>query len=65
MIIWNKALSPSEVRERALLADVSPVYNDLLTHLTMDTMPDGVLYDQIYNHLGKLYGGVRKVEVSI
>ena len=64
LCMWNKALTESEVYDRALMEDLSSVSSDLLAHYTMDTRPGGVLYDQMDNLPGKLYGGVRKVEVS-
>ena len=61
--LWNKTLNESEVRDRALLDDLSTVSGDLLAHYTMDTRPVDVLYDQTGHFNGQLLGGVRKVEV--
>jgi hypothetical protein len=62
--IWSEALNNTQVSQRALMNDLTPVSADLLAHFPMDTGSGSIFYDSIYGDItGNLVGGVRWLEV--
>ena len=62
--MWTKALSLTEIRDRALSVNLNQVDSDLHAHYPMDTGSGNKLYDQTVNDVNGTLVGTKWVEVK-